>query len=189
MEITGYQPGGQSNWLKLFTIAYRDKTGRDRKWEITSRKSEPKCISADYDPADAVVIVPFHTGAQRLVIIKEYRVALGDFEYGFPAGLIDRGETPEAAAKRELREETGLSLTRIKRISPPLYSSAGMTDESIAMVYAECEGVPDVAENRDSELIEVLTVDPQQAAALCENPQMKFDVKTWLVLTQFGVGL
>ena len=41
-------------------------------------------------------------------------MSVGDYVYNFPAGLIDEGETPEVAAKRELKEETGLDLIVIE---------------------------------------------------------------------------
>jgi ADP-ribose pyrophosphatase len=113
-------------------------------------------------------------------------VPLAGFEYGFPAGLVDPGESVAAAVERELKEETGLQLTRIVRSGPPVYSSAGLTDESVAMVYVECEGTPSTAENQGTELIEVLLVTPADAERLCRQPGLKFDAKAWLVLDQFG---
>jgi ADP-ribose pyrophosphatase len=172
--------------LNLFDVAYVDTAGHGRSWQIASRSTLPKCISGNYAVPDAVIIVPFHTVENKLVITREYRVPLADYEYGFPAGLIDAAESIEETARRELQEETGLRLTRFLRISPPIYSSAGMTDESIAMVYAECEGQPSTAENKGSELIEVQLVNRTQANELCKNYNLKFDAKAWLVLSQFA---
>ena len=135
---------------------------------------------------DAVVIVPFHTAEKKIVITKEYRVPLAGYEYGFPAGLIDPGETVEQTARRELHEETGLMVTRFLKISTPVYSSAGMTDESVAMVYVECDGQPSTAGNTGAELIEVQLVTRTQAAQMCENPALKLDAKAWLVLAGFS---
>lgn len=175
-----------SKWLNMFEISYVDPAGCIRTWQSVSRAGEPKCITGKYDTPDAVVIVPFHTTAARLVITREFRVPLGDFEYGFPAGLVDKGETIAQAARRELMEETGLSLTRCLKISPPLYSSAGMTDESVSMVYVECDGQPSTQGNSGSELIDVQFINPLQAAQMCRNPSLKFDVKAWLVITEFA---
>jgi ADP-ribose pyrophosphatase len=41
-------------------------------------------------------------------IVRQFRPCVGDFTWEFPAGTLDDGETVEAAARRELREETGL---------------------------------------------------------------------------------
>ena len=170
----------------MFDVDYVDQDGRHRSWQIASRSKAPKCITGQFNMPDAVVIVPFHTAENKVVIIKEYRVPLADYEYGFPAGLIDPGETIEQTTRRELQEETGLTVTRFLKISAPVYSSAGMTDESVAMVYVECNGQPSTAGNTSSELIEVQLVSRTQASRMCENPTLKFDVKAWLVLVRFS---
>ncbi len=173
-------------WLNLFEVAYVDRTGHNRSWQIASRAKEPKCITKNFAVPDAVVIVPLHAAENKIVITREYRIPLADFEYGFPAGLIDAGETIEQASRRELKEETGLEITRFNGISPSLYSSAGMSDESVVMVYVECDGNPSNARNTGSEFIEVELLSPSQAARLCENSILKFDAKAWLVLSGFA---
>lgn len=55
---------------------------------------------------DGVVILPI-TIDGRILLIRQYRQALGRETVEFPAGNIDPGETPEAAVRRELYEETG----------------------------------------------------------------------------------
>ena len=186
MEIKKADKLTNLKWLNLFDVAYRDKNGRDRTWQVATRARQPKCVSGRFTEPDAVVIVPFHTSENKLVITREYRVPLADYEVGFPAGLVDEGESVEQAVRRELKEETGLNLTRVISTSPPVYSSAGMTDESVAMVYIECNGQPSTAGNAASELIKIDFVSPLQAAELCDNTTLKFDAKAWLVLYNYS---
>ena len=91
-------------WLNLFDVKYVARTGEEKSWQIASRQKEPKCVTGRYQQPDAVVIVPFHTVKNKMVILREYRVPLNDYEYGFPAGLVDRGESVEQATRRELME-------------------------------------------------------------------------------------
>jgi len=172
--------------LNFFEIDYRDRHGKRRTWQIVSRQAEPKCRTGAFSVPDAVVIVPYHRAKDRLVVIREFRVALGDYQYGFPAGLVDEGEGIATATARELREETGLKMTRLLKSSPPVFSSSGLTDEAIVMVYVECEGEPNNHHNESSEDIQTLFVSPAEAADLCRNSTLKIDVKTWLVLTAFA---
>jgi ADP-ribose pyrophosphatase len=173
-------------YLNMFEMKYQDTEGRNRVWCFTSRNNPPQCEPNVTVAPDAVVIVPFHAGKNRLVIIREFRLPLGDYQYGFPAGLMEKGETVETSAARELREETGLTVTKWLKISPPVYSSSGMTDESIVMAYVECSGEPSRQGNTASEDIETLMVTPEEAVVLCRNETIKFDVKTWLVLSIYG---
>jgi ADP-ribose pyrophosphatase len=55
---------------------------------------------------DSVVILPFDTDG-NVVIIEEWRQAVGRVNRGLPAGNLEDGEDPAAAAHRELAEETG----------------------------------------------------------------------------------
>jgi ADP-ribose pyrophosphatase len=57
---------------------------------------------------DAAIIFPL-TGEGEVVLVRQYRPPLERMELGLPAGLVEEGEKPEAAARRELLEETGYS--------------------------------------------------------------------------------
>lgn len=46
----------------------------------------------------------------KMLLIREYRHGCKDYVWQFPAGCIDNGESPEAAASRELMEETGIAV-------------------------------------------------------------------------------
>ncbi len=185
-QIKNFKKLTAEKWLNLFDVRYVARSGNEKSWKIATRQEEPKCVKENYDQPDAVVIVPFHKATDKMVITREYRVPLNDYEYGFPAGLIDDGETVEEATQRELREETGLTVRRIIKRSPPIYSSAGMTDESVAMVYVECEGQPSARANTESEMIETLFISPDEALRLLSDRTLKFDAKAWLVISQFA---
>jgi len=55
---------------------------------------------------DAAIIFPV-TPEGEVVLVRQYRPPLERLELGLPAGLVEAGEEPEAAARRELLEETG----------------------------------------------------------------------------------
>ena len=186
IQIKDFKKLTDEKWLNLFGVRYVARSGDEKSWKIATRQKEPKCVTGSYERPDAVVIVPFHKVKDKMVITREYRVPLNDYEYGFPAGLVDDGESVEQATRRELREETGLTVTRIIKSSPPIYSSAGMTDESVAMVYVACEGEPSNSANTESELIETLFISPDEALRLLSDPTLKFDAKAWLAISQFA---
>jgi len=186
MEITDSKKLTHTRWINLFDVSYTDKTGQDRNWQVVSRNSQPKCISGKFDIPDAVLMIPFHTVLQKLVILREYRVSLAGFQYEFPAGLVDKDESIQEASRRELMEETGLSLTRITGISPPLYNTAGLADESVVLVHCECDGIPSAADNRGSEIIEVHLLSPEDATRILSDAHAMWDVKLWMALKHFA---
>jgi ADP-ribose pyrophosphatase len=188
MKIIEYQKLTHKKWLNMFDIVYEDKSGQEKTWQIVSRQATPKCISGEFSKPDAVLMIPFHTKEQKLVVIREYRVSLAAFQYEFPAGLIDEGETIETAARRELKEETGLTLTRIKQISPALFNTAGLADESVSLIYCDCEGTPTNVENQGTEAIDVCLVSPTEVSQILSDNTVKCDVKLWMELVHFAAN-
>lgn len=76
----------------------------------------------------AVVIVPL-TDDGRVVLIRQYRYAAGRTLLELPAGTLDHpGEEPQAAAERELLEETGHRAREWRRIAG-FFSAPGFCDE------------------------------------------------------------
>ncbi len=79
-----------------------------------------------------VLVVDDHQPEPRVLLARQYRHAARDFLWELPAGRIDPGEQELAAAKRELREETGYTAQNWKRILF-FYSSPGFLDETMAV--------------------------------------------------------
>ncbi len=58
-----------------------------------------------YHPGGACVLA--FTPEDEIFLVKQYRIAVGDFLLELPAGKLDKGEDPEVCARRELIEECG----------------------------------------------------------------------------------
>lgn len=172
-------------FVTLFAVSYLDRKASTRGWYMVSRCEQPKCITGKIRQPDATIIVPYHREQQKLVVIKEFRVPVGDFMFGFPAGLIDPGEDMAVTAGRELHEETGLDLVRVYRHSPAIFSSAGITDEAISMVFAEVTGTPSIRHNSDSEDIAIYLMDRKEVRDLLAKTDIVFGARAWLAMDAY----
>jgi ADP-ribose pyrophosphatase len=171
-------------WANLFEVRFNRKNHGEHLWTMCSRKDKPIEKASE---ADAVVIIATIdvAGEKKLVLTKEFRIPIWDYEYGFPAGLIDDGEEIEDTVRRELKEETGLELVKINHISHTVYSSAGLTDESCHMVLAEAQGQPSNEWLDGTEDIEVLLMDVEAIRELLDSDK-KVAAKAWGLLYAYA---
>ncbi len=143
------KPLFDSKFIKVFDLQYEagkhyyDATRRslDR---IAALKSSEEFRVMLPDAVTCVVILNIKDEEPKLLLSKEYRYPAGQFLLSPPAGLLDPEDADTenpilTAAKRELKEETGLTITEKESlfvINPLLFSSPGMTDESNALACA-----------------------------------------------------
>lgn len=141
MKFEHIEKRQEGKFIHRYDITYRTEDGNEKIYEMISRDSSVRNLAdlQKKDP-DAVVLIIHDKSGERLLLNKEFRLALGDWVINFPAGLIDAGETPEESAKRELKEETGLDLVKITDILPLSYSAIGFSNESNVCVLGIAEG-------------------------------------------------
>ena len=76
------------------------------------------------------------TGDRRLLLVRQFRPAVGEELLEIPAGTIEEGETPEACARRELAEEVGHAAGRWERLIS-YYPSPGVLSEQLHVFLAQ----------------------------------------------------
>lgn len=97
----------------------------------------PNAVTIDLDiirHPGASATVPVAENSS-VVLIKQYRHAIGDFIWEIPAGTLNPRETPLECAKRELTEETGFSADKWQKLGE-ITPVPGYSDEQIHIFLA-----------------------------------------------------
>jgi nudix-type nucleoside diphosphatase (YffH/AdpP family) len=92
---------------------------------------------------NSVAVLTFNRYINKLILISQFRYPTYKNGHGWTveaiAGIIDAGETPEDAARREVQEETGLIISSLEHITT-FYPSPGGSSEQIYLYYSEVSG-------------------------------------------------
>ncbi|WP_438432258.1 NUDIX hydrolase [Gorillibacterium sp. sgz500922] len=171
--------------------------GRDKRFEEETLEVKPifqgKVINVDVetvrlpDGGTATREIVRHPGAvcvlavigERILVVEQYRKALGRNLMEIPAGKLERGEDPLSAAERELQEETGYTAGRLEKLAS-FYSAPGFCDELLHLYLAEDLKAGDAHPDED-EFLECGAVTLEEAKQLIADGVIA-DAKTILAV-------
>ncbi|ABP50113.1 NUDIX domain-containing protein [Pyrobaculum arsenaticum] len=127
-----------------------------------------------------VSVLPVDSG--EVYFIKQYRPALGIYTLEIPSGVVDEGESPEEAARRELEEEAGLRAGRLSKIFEGYVSPGYSTEYAYIYIATQLEKTAQVPE--DYEIIEVVAVKLEEAKRMLISGEIK-DMRASLALSLY----
>lgn len=151
------------------------------------KKEELACVTGKQTPDGVLIYAVSEEDPDKIIMIRQYRYPLGRKIMELPAGLIDAGETPEEAAVRELKEETGMDLVVYSGGSPlfrqPFFSAQGLTDECCSTIFGFARGNFDVSLQENTEDIQAMIVSKAQVRDLLKTEQ--FSMRSAYLLMNF----
>lgn len=121
----------------------------------------------------AVIVPVFDDGTVALV--KQYRHPAVRYLLELPAGTLDKGESPETGAARELKEELGLDAARLEKLSE-FFVSPGFCEEKM-WVYLATELTEGKQALDADEILEVVRLPIAEALELITSGEIQ-DAKT-----------
>ena len=120
--------------------------------------------------AGSVAALPVNDDG-TLILVRQYRYAVGEALWELPAGRLDGDETPEAGIQRELREEIGQRAGRLEKIAF-FYTTPGFCDEAMHLFRATGL-VADQATADEDERIEIGTFSLDEARAMVADGRLR----------------
>lgn len=177
-KITGITKRTENPFINLYELDRESKTGKKGKYYVASRaKSEQdlKLVTGKNSPDGVVIYSLYGEKQDKVVLIRQYRYALNDFIYEFPAGLVEDGEPYKETAVREMKEETGLDFVPLsvnEAYEKPAFTTVGMTDESCATVFGVSTGEISKEFQEDTEEIEVVLADRNEVKRILKEEKV-----------------
>ena len=138
------------------------------------KPNDTKTTREVVEHVDCVVILPVDRNG-KILLVRQFRHAVSKEMLELPAGSIDPGETPEEAAIRELREETGYKAGKLEKLGG-FYAAPGYCTEYLHFFRAtQLQKSPLKAEDTDE--IEVVPTSPADVPGLIASGRV-CDAKT-----------
>lgn len=151
LKLIDLQKVKDGRFIKHYQLTYLNKNGNHKKYDMISYNDiiHPHELGQS---ENGVAIIAFKKG--KLLLLREFRMAVNDYIFNLVAGSMDANETVEACVKREMFEETGLTVDRIVTTLPPTFAAASMTDLKITFVVVEVSGELNHKNLNEHEVIE-----------------------------------
>lgn len=137
MEFIKMEKVRDGKYLKNYELTYRNKAGREKKYEMVSRRELLDIMDIGGKPSGVSIVA---TCQDRLLLLREFRMGINREVYNLCAGMLEKDESIEDCIARELYEETGLKVKKIKRILPPSFAAVAISDTTTYIAFVEVDG-------------------------------------------------
>lgn len=137
MRLIKMEKVKDGRYLKNYELTYENKSGKEKKYEIVSRKDLSDASELGKHTSGVSIVA---TKDNKLLLLKEFRMGVNKVIYNLCAGMTEEQESIEDCIKRELYEETGLSVKKMGDILPPSFSAVAISDVKTYIAFAEVEG-------------------------------------------------
>lgn len=167
--------------VKASRVVYRGKLVNLRLDEVKVRNGSTVLREVVEHPG-AAVILPL-LGPKKLVMVRQYREAVGEVLLELPAGTLRPGERAVDCARRELEEETGYRAGRIRRAFS-CYLAPGYSNELVHVFIARELSVGKASPEQDESLKRV-SMSLDQALRMMRRDKIR-DAKTIAAMLWFS---
>lgn len=137
MELIKFEKVRDGKYLKNYELTYRNKAGREKKYEMVSRRELAGIEDVGGKPSGVSIVATYE---DKMLLLHEFRMGVNRVVYNLCAGMLEPGESIEDCIARELYEETGLRIRKINRILPPSYAAVAISDTTTYIAFVEVEG-------------------------------------------------
>lgn len=182
MKLMDLYEVGDGKYLHRYELTYENKAGKEKRYEMVSHR-HLKDASELGQYVSGVSIAAFCDG--KMLLLKEFRLAVNRDVYNLCAGMVDDGETIENCVRRELYEETNLSLVELIDSLPPAFAAVSMSDIKNQIVFVKVAGT--IADHTsDNEQIEAKLYSKEEVQALIETEE--FSNRAQIIAYMFVKG-
>ena len=136
MRLKGIEKVGDGRYLNKYNLTYETKSGKDKIYEIVSYNK----LTEDYGESKVTGVSLLAFKEDRMLLLKEFRMGVNRYVYNLCAGMLEAGESYEQCARRELYEETGLTLTEVIREFSPCYEAVAISDIRTVTLHCRVQG-------------------------------------------------
>lgn len=177
MKLLKFEKVRDSRYLKNYELTYLNRAGREKKYEIVSRRDLKDETELGTNPS-GVSIVAYQ--GDKMLLLHEFRMGVNRSIYNLCAGMLEANETIEECIARELYEETGLKVSRIIDILHPSYAAVAISDTTTYIAFIEAEGeIESHASNNEEIDAKFYTKDQIKAMLETESFSSRAQVCAW----------
>jgi ADP-ribose pyrophosphatase len=138
-------------------------------------------------PSDYVAILA-RTSDDKVIIVRQYRPAIEDYVYELPSGHLEKGETPEQAIIRELKEETNCVAKKVVLLGEN-YPDTGRLENRQWAFYSDEIEMQTFPEPHKNEGIEVFLISSKELFNMINEGRFRHALDLCVIAMSMSKGL